>query len=112
MKIEFTDREDNSVYTVIKNWYNIINQSDEINESVEDPDIKTISEDDEGYSIMCSTSRGEAKLYSTGVKKNGKIDMCLEYQDNGEKIYFYDCTATIPDAEETEDLNLELNINN
>lgn len=38
--------------------------------------------------------------------------MCLEYQDNGEKIYFYDCTATIPDAEETEDLNLELNINN
>jgi len=95
MNITFTDREENSVAYVIQAWENII-ASQKLNESAEDPDIKEIVENKDSEYVTVDTTSGEAKLYSTGIKKNGKIDMCLVSDDN-KQTFMYDCTLTESD---------------
>ena len=95
INIEFNDREDQSVMLAIKQWKELI--EGRINENYEDPDIHELVKDVNEAMIMNNKERGEVKVWSTGIKKNGKIDICLEYQDNKEQKFFFDCEATMSD---------------
>jgi len=91
MNITFTDKEEHSVSYVIQEWEKLI-ESHQINESIEDPDIMKIVENEDSQYIIVDTTEGKAKLYSTGIKKNGKIDMCIV--SDRKQTFAYDCTLT------------------
>lgn len=96
-KVEFKDHDDVPIYMMLRDWANMINGA---NESLyEDADIKEIVESGEPTIIA---NNGTVHLYSTGIKKNGKIDICIEHLDTNEKKFYYDCTATMPENQVVE----------
>ena len=94
------------VHQWMRNWINIHNNTKkEID--VEEKHIDDVIAADDFSAYLDNEKTGEqGKLYSTGVKRNGKVDLAMVFKDK--TTILKDCELTTVDDSSNFDINLNI----
>ena len=99
--------EDSAVQQFMKDWINRINNTNQTSKVEEDVNIEELIKNDD-FSICANDkdSNQEIKVYSSGFKKNGKIDIGLQYSDRRPVTILRDCELKSDSSDDPTETNI------
>ena len=95
------------VHQWMRNWIDIIHNNTKKEIDVEEKHIDDVIAADDFSAYLDNEKTGEqGKLYSTGVKRNGKVDLAMIFKDK--TTILKDCELTTVNDSDNFDINLNI----
>ena len=113
-EIKFTDEplspveeSERTVHQWMRNWINIMRNNKKKEIDIEEKYIDDVIAADDFSAYLDNEKTGEqGKLYSTGVKRNGKVDLAMVFKDK--TTILKDCELTTVNDSSNFDINLNI----